>query len=115
MYVRCAVPENPSRPDCTLTPPDSLVSVEFNPKESFVLAGGTYRGRVCVFDRRRGTLPVETSPLEAGHADPVYSTVWVNSKSGAEVFTASTDGMVRASSATATLSGGHARSGGVQD
>ncbi|KAF0294467.1 Dynein intermediate chain 3, ciliary [Amphibalanus amphitrite] len=86
--------ENPSRPDYTLTPPDSLVSLEFNPKESFVLAGGTYRGRVCVFDRRRGALPVDLSPLETGHADPVYSTVWVNSKSGAEIFTASTDGMV---------------------
>ncbi|XP_037073887.1 dynein intermediate chain 3, ciliary-like [Pollicipes pollicipes] len=86
--------ENPSRPDYTMAPPDCLVSVEFNPKESFVLAGGTYRGRVCWFDRRRGPQPVEMSTLEASHRDPVYSTVWVNSKSGTELFTASTDGMV---------------------
>ncbi len=43
---------------------------------------------------RKGSNPEATISLDQSHVDPVYKTIWINAKSGAEFFTASTDGMV---------------------
>ena len=51
--------------------------------------------QVCWWDVRKGSNPEATIGLDQSHVDPVYKAIWINAKSGAEFFTASTDGMVR--------------------
>ena len=38
--------DDPTEPDLTLHPPSFLVSVEYNPKDPNILAGGCYNGQV---------------------------------------------------------------------
>ncbi len=45
---------------------------------------------------RKSGEPEAVISLDQGHIDPVYKAIWINSKSGAEFFTASTDGTVKA-------------------
>ncbi len=52
---------------------------------------------------RKGGQPEATIGLDQSHVDPVYKTIWVNAKSGAEFFTASTDGTVRDFSSLAAI------------
>ena len=40
--------DDPTEPDLTLHPPSFLVSVEYNPKDPNILAGGCYNGQVVV-------------------------------------------------------------------
>lgn len=47
-----------------------------------------------IFDTRKGSQPVEISLIEKSHRDPAYRTLWVQSKTGSEFFSASTDGQV---------------------
>ncbi|KFO84579.1 Dynein intermediate chain 2, axonemal, partial [Buceros rhinoceros silvestris] len=44
------------------------------------------------WDTRKGGLPVEASTVEVSHRDPVYGAKWLQSKTGTECFSASTDG-----------------------
>ena len=46
------------------------------------------------WDTRKGPNPVEMSPIEHSHRDPVYKAIWLNSKTGTDLFTTSTDGQV---------------------
>jgi dynein intermediate chain 2 len=48
-----------------------------------------------IFDTRKGSTAVEQSLIENSHRDPAYKTIWLQSKSGTEFFSASTDGKVR--------------------
>ncbi|KAI8850615.1 WD40-repeat-containing domain protein [Chytridium lagenaria] len=86
--------ENPNVPDQTLTPPSPLVCVKYNPKDPHILVGGSYNGLLSYWDTRKGPYPVDTSAIEKSHRDPVYNLSWVQSKSGAEFFSVSTDGQV---------------------
>ena len=43
MFLRL---DDPTEPDLTLHPPSFLVSVEYNPKDPNILAGGCYNGQV---------------------------------------------------------------------
>jgi dynein intermediate chain 2 len=49
---------------------------------------------IAFWDTRKGSYPVDSSPIEKSHRDPVYSLSWVQSKSGTEFFSVSTDGQV---------------------
>jgi dynein intermediate chain 2 len=84
--------ENPNAPDQTLSPTSPLVCLKYNPKDPHVLVGGCYNGLLSYWDTRKGSCPVDTSPLEKSHRDPVYNVAWVQSKSGCEFFSVSTDG-----------------------
>lgn len=109
--------ENPNRPETTLKPASALVCLDYNPKDSHTLLGGCYNGQISAFrsrrlaafarffqpagvfvsaywDTRRGGQPVETSALEQSHRDPVYKIIWLQSKTGTDAFSASTDGQV---------------------
>ena len=46
------------------------------------------------WDTRKGSQPVELTPIEQSHRDPAYKTVWIGSKTGTECFSTSTDGQV---------------------
>eukprot|EP00095_Tigriopus_kingsejongensis_P003856 maker-scaffold20_size707684-snap-gene-4.19 protein:Tk03856 transcript:maker-scaffold20_size707684-snap-gene-4.19-mRNA-1 annotation:"axonemal outer arm dynein intermediate chain 1" len=87
--------EDPTRPELTLNLPSYLVSVEYNPKDPNILAGGCYNGQVAWWDARKSGEPVGIIGLDHSHLDPVYKTIWINAKSGAEFFTGSTDGTVK--------------------
>nr|XP_008511391.1 PREDICTED: dynein intermediate chain 2, axonemal isoform X2 [Equus przewalskii] len=86
--------ENPNRPEIVLKPSSPLVTLEYNPKDSHVLLGGCYNGQIACWDTRKGSLVAELSTIEFSHRDPVYGTIWLQSKTGTECFSASTDGQV---------------------
>ena len=94
IYIWYVLAENPNKPEMTLKPVSPLVSLEYNPKDSHVLIGGQYNGQIAYWDTRKGSLPVELTPIEHSHRDPVYKTIWLQSKTGTECFSASTDGQV---------------------
>ncbi|KAI1886582.1 hypothetical protein AGOR_G00197290 [Albula goreensis] len=86
--------ENPNKPELTVKPVSPLVCLEYNPKDSHVLVGGCYNGQIAYWDTRKGSQPVEMSTIEHSHRDPVYKVIWLQSKTGTDVFSASTDGQV---------------------
>ncbi|NXL39807.1 DNAI2 protein, partial [Glaucidium brasilianum] len=86
--------KNPNKPELVLKPSSPLVCLEYNPKDSHVLVGGCYNGQLAYWDTRKGGLPVEVSAVEVSHRDPVYGAIWLQSKTGTECFSASTDGQV---------------------
>lgn len=90
----CNFAENPNKPQMILAPPIPIVCLEYNPKDSNVLVSGMFSGQVCFWDVRKGSEPCETSPLQISHRDPVHNVLWINSKSGTECFSASSDGQV---------------------
>ncbi|XP_023986002.2 dynein axonemal intermediate chain 2 [Physeter macrocephalus] len=86
--------ENPNRPETALKPSSPLVTLEYSPKDSHVLLAGCYNGQIACWDTRKGSLVAELSTIEFSHRDPVYGTIWLQSKTGTECFSASTDGQV---------------------
>uniref|UniRef100_G3VY15 Dynein axonemal intermediate chain 2 n=1 Tax=Sarcophilus harrisii TaxID=9305 RepID=G3VY15_SARHA len=86
--------ENPNKPDITLKPSSPLVTLEYNPKDAHVLIGGCYNGQIACWDTRKGSLVAELSTIEFSHRDPVFGALWLQSKTGTECFSASTDGQV---------------------
>lgn len=49
---------------------------------------------VAYWDTRKGSQPVEMTPIEKSHRDPAYKVIWIQSKTGTECFSTSTDGQV---------------------
>ena len=47
------------------------------------------------WDTRAGPAPVSVVGVAACHTQPVYSTVWVASKTGSQLMTSSADGTIR--------------------
>lgn len=86
--------ENPNAPLLTLEPPSSCLCLEYNQKDPTSLVAGLFSGQVAAFDTRSGSTPVAASDREVGHRDPVNSVLWINSKSGSEFFSGSSDGQV---------------------
>ncbi|XP_071953845.1 dynein intermediate chain 3, ciliary-like [Antedon mediterranea] len=86
--------ENPNKPETIIKPASPLVCLEYNPKDVHVLIGGCYNGQIAYWDTRKGSHPVEISLVENSHMDPVYKVIWLQSKTGTECFSASTDGQV---------------------
>ena len=92
---------NPNTPDVELLPPSPLCCLRFNPKNTEILAGGSYNGLVTMYDLRKSSgnagkeiTPAITSVIENSHHDPVYDVVWINSKTGNQMVSVSTDGRV---------------------
>lgn len=99
---------NPNRPELVLKPASPLVCIEYNPKDSHTLVSGCYNGQlgkldilklkwffiIALWDRRKGSQPVEVSPIEQSHRDPAWKVLWIQSKTGTECFSSSTDGQV---------------------
>jgi len=106
---------NPNTPDVELLPPSPLCCLRFNPKNTDSLVGGSYNGLITFYDLRRsgssggtgtGTgnstvsssskevTPYSTSVIEKSHHDPVYDVFWINSKTGNQCVSVSTDGQM---------------------
>eukprot|EP00668_Euglena_longa_P046390 GGOE01062075.1.p1 GENE.GGOE01062075.1~~GGOE01062075.1.p1 ORF type:complete len:595 (+),score=223.86 GGOE01062075.1:63-1847(+) len=82
---------NPNMPEVDLIPTSPLCSIQFNPKDQYLVAGGCYNGVVKYWDTRNPRVPVGKSQIEDSHKDPIYDLKWLMSKTG-EVLTVSTDG-----------------------
>eukprot|EP00743_Colponemidia_sp_Colp-15_P005201 GILK01005596.1.p1 GENE.GILK01005596.1~~GILK01005596.1.p1 ORF type:complete len:578 (-),score=98.10 GILK01005596.1:78-1811(-) len=85
---------NPNTPEMEIIPQSPLVCLLYNPKDPHFLVGGSYNGLIGFWDTRKGSHPLEVSVIERSHHDPVYDIVWVQSKSGMECASVSTDGQV---------------------
>lgn len=85
---------NPNFPELELTPASPLSVLDFNPKDPHILLGGCYNGLIQYFDDRKGSAAVDSSPIEKSHRDPVYDVAWMQSKTGTECCSVSTDGQI---------------------
>ncbi|NWW74765.1 DNAI2 protein, partial [Climacteris rufus] len=85
---------NPYSPELTLKLSSPVVTLEYNSKDWHHLLGGCYNGQIVYWDTRKGGLPMEMTPVERSHRDPVYGACWLPSRTGTECFSASTDGQV---------------------
>lgn len=50
--------------------------------------------QIGYWDMRKGNSPIDLTPVDVCHRDPVYDLAWLQSKTGTEFMTTSTDGMV---------------------
>jgi dynein intermediate chain 2 len=85
---------SPNEPEQEITPPSPLCSLSFNPRTADHLIGGCYHGQLAFFDLRKGPAPVEVSGAEFSHYDPVYDVAWIQSRTGSECVSISTDGQL---------------------
>lgn len=85
---------NPSAPEATLAAPVPLVTLAYNLKDHNLVGGGQYNGQVTLFDLRKGSSPVDATPVERSHHDVVHDFAWTQSKTGSELMSTSTDGSV---------------------
>ncbi|XP_059720722.1 dynein axonemal intermediate chain 2 [Haemorhous mexicanus] len=86
--------EKPYAPELTLKPSSPVVTLEYNSKDWHHVLGGCYNGQIVYWDTRKGGLPMEMTPVEFSHRDPVYGAYWLPSRTGTECFSGSTDGQV---------------------
>lgn len=85
---------NPNYPDLEIIPASPLCCLKFNPKDSHILVGGCYNGLLQYWDDRKGSAAIDSSPIEKSHRDPVYEVCWLQSKTGTECASVSTDGQI---------------------
>lgn len=85
---------NPNFPELELCPASPLVCLEYNLKDPHLIVGGCYNGLLSFWDTRKGSTPFDSSLIEKSHRDPVYDVKWLQSKTGTECMTCSTDGQV---------------------
>ena len=64
---------NPNTPDFELTPQSQLTSINFNLKDTSLVGAGQYNGQFAYFDMRKGSTPVEASPIEHCHRSAALS------------------------------------------
>lgn len=85
---------NPNQPDATILPQSPLCCLVYNPRSPDHLVGGSYNGMVGFWDLRKGSSPLNQSVLEKSHHDPVYDVFWIQSRTGNECCSISTDGQL---------------------
>lgn len=75
-----------------LCPVSPLCCLKFG-KSSDSIVGGSYNGLITFFDiRKSGKTPCDKSQIEYSHHDPVYDVQWIQSKTGTQCASVSTDG-----------------------
>lgn len=84
----------PNAPDSEILPTSPLTCLNYNPRSPDHIVGGCYNGLVGFWDLRKGSSPVAVSVVEKSHHDPVYDIVWIQSRSGNECCSVSTDGQL---------------------
>lgn len=86
--------ENPNTPLMNLKPPSPSVCLEYNQKDPNSLISGMYNGQIAAWDTRIEKDPVAITEREVCHRESVNAVSWINSKSGTEFFSGSSDGQV---------------------
>merc|ERR1719424_1078747 len=81
-----------SEPLTELRSQSPLVCCQFNGKHSDWLLGGSYNGVLNWYDLKKGPTPCMKSKVDVSHYDPVYDVVWMQSKTGQDCASVSSDG-----------------------
>ncbi|CAG4950396.1 unnamed protein product [Colias eurytheme] len=87
--------ENANAPDLIIKPPQPLLDLQYNPRDQHILVGGMLNGQVGCWDMRKGGEPFAMCPPHVAHRELVRNVLFVHSKTGAEFFSASPDGVVK--------------------
>ncbi|CAH4028746.1 unnamed protein product [Pieris brassicae] len=87
--------ENANAPELVIKPPQPLLDLQYNPRDQHVLVGGMLNGQVGCWDMRKGGEPFGVCPPHVAHRDLVRNVLFVHSKTGAEFFSSSPDGVVK--------------------
>lgn len=58
---------NPNVPESELLGPSQLVCAKFNVKDANLVGAGQYNGQFSYFDRRKGSAPVDMTPMDVCH------------------------------------------------
>lgn len=82
----------PNSPDTIIQSSTALTCMKYNPRSPDHLLVGHYNGCVSFYDLRKSNHALESSILELSHNDAVYDLAWVQSRSGNECVSISTDG-----------------------
>jgi len=86
---------NPNRPYYRLQPVSAICCMAFNKKNADSLVAGSYNGMLGVWDlRKSGNKAVESTVIEKTHNDPIYDVEWIQSRTGTEFVSVSTDGAI---------------------
>ena len=83
---------NPNKPIFIIKPTSHIISLGFNKKNPDQFICGEYNGLVQLWDIKKSNKPIESSKIEKTHKDPVYDIKWIQSRTGNEFVTVSTDG-----------------------
>ncbi|XP_035446046.1 dynein intermediate chain 3, ciliary [Spodoptera frugiperda] len=88
--------DSANSPETTISPECPLLDLQYNPKDSHMLAGGLMNGGVAAWDlRMKANKPTAASPPHVAHRDLVRNVLFINSKSGLEFFSGGPDGVVK--------------------
>ncbi|XP_045536174.1 dynein axonemal intermediate chain 2 [Papilio machaon] len=87
--------DNANAPELTIKSPQPLLDLQYNPRDQHTLVGGMLNGQVGWWDVRKGGDPVALCPPHVAHRDLVRNVLFINSKTGAEFFSSSPDGVVK--------------------
>ncbi|XP_045483945.1 dynein axonemal intermediate chain 2 [Pieris rapae] len=87
--------ENANAPELVVKPPQPLLDLQYNPRDQHILVGGMLNGQVGCWDMRKGGEPFGVCPPHVAHRDLVRNVLFVHSKTGAEFFSSSPDGVVK--------------------
>ncbi len=68
---------NPNTPEYEMTPTSQICCSKFNLKDGNLIGAGQYNGQFSYYDMRKGTSPVETTPIDISHRDPIYDMAWL--------------------------------------
>eukprot|EP00882_Tetradesmus_deserticola_P030807 GHRQ01034764.1.p1 GENE.GHRQ01034764.1~~GHRQ01034764.1.p1 ORF type:complete len:105 (+),score=14.41 GHRQ01034764.1:303-617(+) len=58
---------NPNVPNAELLAPSQLVTAKFNVKDDNLVGAGQYNGQFTCFDTRKGSSPVDSTPMDVCH------------------------------------------------
>ena len=83
---------NPLAPVVQLTPASALMTLQYNIRDTCVLAGGTLSGHLVMLDTRCGGVPVTSVEIPDNRADSVTDLTWLNIRSGHELLITVSDG-----------------------
>lgn len=95
-------PSMPAFPEFFFQLDSGVMSIDFHPKQSSLLACGLYDGSACVFDLRQKNAekklkPIYMSTVKTGkHTDPVWEVHWSKDETTLQFFSISSDGRVTA-------------------
>lgn len=64
---------NPNVPEAELLGPSQLVCAKFNVKDANLVGAGQYNGQFSYFDTRKGTAPVDATPMDVCHRSDACS------------------------------------------
>jgi len=85
---------SPNEPDMEIIPNSPLSCLVYNPRTPDHIVGGSYNGLISFWDLRKGSHSLDTSAIEKSHRDPVHDIHWIQSRTGNECVSASTDGQL---------------------